>query len=92
MTVEIDRTTKTRLITRGKSSCLGKTSVTKKPMDCKSEAWQSENKVARTKKGQTEASLYESLANSGSLVLTVASFGKVKSIPIAAIPPHRANT
>ena len=50
------------------------------------------NKAANTKNGQTEESLNESLEITFSVVFCLMFFGKVRRIPIAAIPPQSAKT
>ena len=64
----------------------------KKPIDCSSDAWQSENKPANKRNGHTVRSLNESLEIIFLEVYGVIVLGKVTKIPMAAIPPQRAKT
>jgi len=92
-TVEMDNTTKVRLITNGKSFSSAKISVTKKPMDCNKDAWHRDDKAAINKKGQTNLSLYEILVMTlSTFSLGKICFGKVRKMPIAAIKPQKAKT
>ena len=58
-TVEIESTTKIRLITNGRSFSFENTSVTKNPIDWSKDAWQREDNAAINKNGHTDLSLYE---------------------------------
>jgi hypothetical protein len=58
-TVEIESTTKIRLITNGRSFSFENISVTKNPIDWSKDAWQREDNAAINKNGHTDLSLYE---------------------------------
>ena len=89
-TVDIERKTNVKLITKGRSFSVEKTSVIKKPIDWRSDAWQSENNPAKRRNGHTERSLNESLDLIFLDIFWLIVLGKVTRIPMAAIPPQNA--
>ena len=60
-TSDIDKTTKVKLMTKGKSFSLENTSVIKKPMDWSKDAWHKDERAAINRNGQTDLSLNDNL-------------------------------
>ena len=90
-TVDMDKTTKVKLITRGKSFSAENISVMKNPIDWRSDAWQSEDNAAINKKGQTALSKYEILEITLSAFFLIIIFlGKLIKIPTATTNQQKA--
>ena len=92
-TVEIERTTKVKLMTRGKSCSLENTSVMKNPIDWSNDAWQRDDNAAISRNGHTDLSVYEIFEITlSTFILGRMCLGKLIKIPIAAVKPQKAKT
>ena len=90
-TVDNESTTNVKLITKGRSFSLEKTSVIKNPIDCNNDAWQRDESAAIKRNGHTLLSLkdsFDSIISAFSMSGVI--FGNVRKIPRAEINPHIA--